>query len=186
MKDRVLTAVIGVCVLSAGLGTPAVAQMTAPAAQRVPPVAPPPGGGMRRGGLMRADANGDGVVTREELIADADRRFTALDTDGDGAVSRDEMQAARSARRMRRDDDRRAVPAAGAPQSGDGARRGETRAPMTREAMRDRALRMFDRADANHDGRVDAQKIRAMRLMTRARMSGDGGGRAAPADDEQQ
>lgn len=168
MKNRGLAALVGASVLGAGLGTPAAAQTAAPAAQRADPAAPLPGGGMRRGGLMRADANGDGVVTREEVIADADRRFTALDTDRDGTVSGDEMQAARSARRMRRGDVRRADPAAGAAPIGDAAKRGDTRAPMTREAMRDRALRMFDRADANHDGRVDAQEIQAMRLLMRA------------------
>lgn len=186
MKDRVLAAVIGACVFGAGLGTPAVAQTAAPVAQPADTDAPVPGGGMRRGGLMRADANGDGVVTREEVIADADRRFAALDTDRNGTVSRDEMQAARSARRMRRDDERSADPAARAAPTGEAARRGDTRAPMTREAMRDRALRRFDRVDANHDGRVDAQEMGAMRLLMRARMSGADGQRSAPAPDEQQ
>ena len=51
--------------------------------------APPPlrGGGM----MMRADANGDGTISRDEAIAQATDRFDRLDLDHDGKLTRDEL-----------------------------------------------------------------------------------------------
>lgn len=51
---------------------------------------------------------------------------------------------------------------------------------MTREQFRERALRMFDRADTNQDGRVDQQEREAMRLMMRARRIGPDGDLRGP------
>lgn len=135
---------------------------------------------------MRADANHDGIVTREEVIADADRRFAAMDTDGDGKLSREEMRAARQARRAGGGAEGRLDRIRPASPTGEPHRRGGARPPLTQQAFRDRALNMFDRADANHDGRVDAQEMQAMRLLMRARMSGGGHGEGAPPSDEQQ
>ncbi len=61
--------------------------------------APPSGGGMRGGMLMRADANGDGIVSRAEAMAAAAAQFDRVDADRDGNVTRDEMRAAREAMR---------------------------------------------------------------------------------------
>jgi hypothetical protein len=44
-------------------------------------------------GLMRYDANGDGVVDRSEWNAGQEARFKQLDTDGDGKLSQDELFA---------------------------------------------------------------------------------------------
>jgi hypothetical protein len=196
MNRFVLAALLGATALTAGAGVPAIAQTTPPAATRDAPPEPR-GGGMRGGWLMRADANGDGVVTRDEVIADADRRFTARDSDRDGKVSRDEQRAAR--------DTRRGPPSPGAdgmvpppppPGAADAPSPSDARGddhprramrPQTRDQARERALRMFDRADANHDGRVDAQEIEAMRLLMRARFagSGDGDRRGSLPGDEQ-
>ena len=196
MNRFVLAALLGATALTAGAGVPAVAQTTPPAATRDAPPEPR-GGGMRGGWLMRADANGDGIVTRDEVTADADRRFAARDSDRDGKVSRDEQRAARDARRE--------PPAPGAtgtvptpppPGTADAPplpdARGDDRPrramrPQTREQARERALRMFDRADGNRDGRVDAQEIEAMRLPMRARFAepDDGDRRSPPRGDEQ-
>ena len=64
-------------------------------AQTPPEGAPtPPSGGLRSGGLMmRADADGDGVLTRAEAIAEAGARFDRLDANHDGRLTRDEMCA---------------------------------------------------------------------------------------------
>jgi hypothetical protein len=138
---------------------------------------------MRGGWLMRADANGDGIVMRDEMIADADRRFAARDSDRDGKVSRDEQRAAGDARRGLSPPG--ALPSPPPPGMTDAPpppdARGEDHSrramrPQTREQARDRALRMFDLADTNHDGRVDAQEIEAMRLLMRARFAGSGDG----------
>lgn len=190
MNNHVLAAMLGATALIAGAGVPAVAQTVSPfasARDTLPPPAP------MRGGLMRADADGDGVVTRAEAIADADRRFAALDTDGDGKISRDERQAARDARR--------GPPPAGAngtippsPPEADRAapppramRPHRNMRPQTRDEARDRALRLFDRADTNHDGRVDQQDMDAMRLLMRARVAGaDGDDRRGPRPEDEQ
>jgi hypothetical protein len=50
-------------------------------------------GGGFGGGFARADANGDGIVTRDEVEAQTRERFQRLDADGDGEVTRDEMRA---------------------------------------------------------------------------------------------
>lgn len=44
-------------------------------------------------GVMRYDANGDGVVDRDEWNAGQEARFNQLDTDHDGKLSQDELFA---------------------------------------------------------------------------------------------
>ena len=44
--------------------------------------------------MFRWEQDGDGIVTREEATAEADRRFAALDTNRDGNISPDELKAA--------------------------------------------------------------------------------------------
>ena len=127
MKRLILAAALA----GTALAGPTLAQTAAPAA----PTAKP----------MRADANGDGVVTRAEAAAAADARFTALDRNRDGKLSADEMPG----RRWKRDDST-PRPDAGRPD-------------ITREAFRARALERFDRMDANRDGRVDKSEREAMR-----------------------
>lgn len=194
MNRFVLAALLGATALTAGAGLPAVAQTTPTTAARDTP--PEPRGGMRGGWLMRADANDDGIITREEVIAEADRRFAALDGNRDGKISRDERRAAREARRETRPSgavgtvpppppEPDSAPPPSAARGDDGQHRAMR--PQTREEARERAVRMFDRADTNHDGRVDQQEIDAMRLLMRARFAGssDGDRRGPPPGDEQ-
>ena len=54
-------------------------------AQDGPP--PPRGGGM----MVHADSNGDGVVTREEALAQAAQRFERMDLNHDGKLTADEL-----------------------------------------------------------------------------------------------
>lgn len=49
-----------------------------------------------------ADANGDGAVTRDEILAFMAARQKAVDTDGDGFVTKEEMQAAMAERMKER------------------------------------------------------------------------------------
>ncbi|MBW6526989.1 hypothetical protein KZ813_09090 [Sphingomonas sp. RHCKR7] len=162
--------------------------------------APAPGAMRPRDPLGAADADRDGVVTREEAAAEADRRFAAMDADGDGKIDRDERRAFRPPHPPRGDmapppgedgpppppppgGDVPPPPPPGAERDrGDRGERRHRREPreITRAQFRERALRMFDRADANHDGRVDQQEREAMRLMMRARRIGPDGDLRGP------
>ena len=54
---------------------------------------PFPGGGEHHG-MMNADTNNDGVVSRAEYDAQSAAMFQRLDADGNGAISAAELQAA--------------------------------------------------------------------------------------------
>lgn len=200
MKTLLSAAVLGAAALASA--APLLAQ-DLPAARAD---APPPRPMEPRDPLVAADADRDGVVTREEAAAEADRRFAAMDTNGNGKIDRDERRAFRPPHHPRGDmapppgedgpppppppgvDAPPPPPPPGAER--DGGRRGwdergdrhHRRAPreMTREQFPERALQMFDRADTNHDGRVDQQEREAMRLMMRARRIGPDGDLRGP------
>ena len=56
--------------------------------------------GDRKGGMKRADTDGDGRISKAEAQANAPRlfeRFDAIDANRDGFVTREEMKAARKA-----------------------------------------------------------------------------------------
>lgn len=90
----------------------------------------PPEDSHGRGGLfMRADANNDGVVTRQEWDAFRAAEFARLDANRDGELSRDEMRAGRHWGGR----------GGGGP---DGGRRFD-----------------FARIDANHDGVISQQEL---------------------------
>lgn len=116
----------------------------------------------RRDPLARADANGDGIVTREEMLADVDARFAKLDANKDGKVTPDERKAyaeGSRGRMMGRTD-----------ANGDGS--------VTLDEQRAQAIKRFDRIDTNHDGKIDqAERDAVMQRM----MSMRNGGRPAPA-----
>lgn len=89
------------------------------------------------------DADGDGLVTREELAAARSERFSAMDADGDGAVTAEELVQFRMLRRAQRRIERM-------DQNGDGVLQ-ETELRM--------GARMFDRFDLNADGAVSRAEI---------------------------
>lgn len=128
------------------------------AAQQAPAPAPQD----RMGGgnpLKLADANGDGAVTKAEMLADADARFARLDANKDGKISKDERPgdgAGRGGRMMTRIDT-----------DGDGA--------ISLEEQRAQATRRFERVDANKDGTLDQAERDAARDKMRARMERRGG-----------
>lgn len=176
-------------VTAAALGAAALGSLGAIGAQAQDAArpAPPPRGGP----LMQADADDDGIVTRDEVIANADRRFAEQDANHDGKLTEDERRAFREQRWGAR-----RAPPPGAdgtqpPPGADGALpppmpgearhgRHHGRGTETQAQFRDRALRMFDRIDANHDGRIDPQERDAAMLMMRARRIGPNGDRDTP------
>ncbi|KQN28413.1 hypothetical protein ASF00_11250 [Sphingomonas sp. Leaf34] len=109
---------------------------------------------------IRQDANRDGVGTRAEAIAQADARFAQMDTDRDGRVTAGEMRAYRAARHDRMVASGRDVPIpppGGSKHDGMGRRMDPNGdGSVTREEFEARALKRFDRIDANHDGVIDA------------------------------
>lgn len=101
-------------------------------------------------GMMRADANRDGVITREEARAEAERMFAERDVNHDGKLTAEEMRPPHDARRGD-------APRAGKAQHR--AKRDISLAQFERKAMR-----RFDRIDANKDGRVAKAEIKQHRL----------------------
>ena len=60
------------------------------------------GGGEGRGMMERADTNGDGAISHEEITTPALARFDASDANGDGTLTTEERRAQRGERRGRR------------------------------------------------------------------------------------
>lgn len=118
--------------------------------------------------LARADANGDGVVTRDEMLADVDARFAQLDANKDGKITGDERKAVAGGRMGGRMMGR-------ADADGDGA--------ITLDEQRAQANKRFDRIDTNHDGKIDqAERDAVMKMMMSMRDRGDDTPPQSPAD----
>jgi len=102
----------------------------------------------------------DRVSTRAEAIAQADARFAQMDTDHDGRITAGEMRAYREALHDRMVASGRDVPVpppGGRKHDGMGRRMDPNGdGSVTREEFEARALKRFDRMDANHDGTIDA------------------------------
>lgn len=127
-------------------------------------------GGRGPGGFDIAtfDADGDGIVTEDEVAAEAEARFAAADTDGNGGLSAEEMVAAREAARLEQMTARSEAAVERMDDDGDGllqAAEIEARAP--------RLAPLFDRLDADGDGGISQAEVDA----ARAQMGPDGGGR---------
>jgi Ca2+-binding EF-hand superfamily protein len=124
----------------AGIATPALAQ---------------------RGGddwFAGADTNADGFVTRTEFLAYRDAQFTKLDRNRDGVISPADFP--RLAKRKPEALDRLMEALGGADSNGDGA--------ISRSELAQSPPMMFDRADADHDGRVTKAEYDAARARMRA------------------
>ena len=174
MRTWLLAAALG----SGICGVPVLAQTTpAPAPEEH-------GGGMGRG-MMRADTNGDGVVTRDEYLAQVDQRFDRMDANHDGSLS-DGERPMRGRGRMR---DANGIAPPSPPPSRPAADSAspqpmtvdDLRPPQTRDAYRAAALRRFDRMDANHDGRIDQAEMASMMETMRARRGAMGDAPPPPA-----
>lgn len=152
----------------------------------------PPRGGPG-GMMMRADTNGDGIVSRAEYQAQIDARFARRDADGNGRIDQGEDRRGPMARadgppRPPAVDNGAPVagvtpppPAAGSPPPPPPAAANPpppaSEVGMTRDQVRARAMERFDRLDANRDGRLDPAEMQAAMPPRGAR----GGRPPAPA-----
>lgn len=106
-----------------------------------------------------ADANGDGLVTRDEFMSARAERFAKLDRNGDGFIDRADAgeQAAerpRPAKRMR-------GMMARMDADGDGK--------VSQSEFVDAGAKMFDRADTDHSSSLDKTEIEAAKNKLRER-----------------
>jgi hypothetical protein len=134
----------------------------------------------RGGPMARADADGDGVITRAEFIEARLAPLRRLDADGDGTITRAEADAARAAAPERAND--RPPPRPGRGEGRRGERRGPPgergldRLPVTLAEAEARAAEGFARFDLDNDGRVTAAEMdEARSRMWAARAGGFGG-----------
>jgi hypothetical protein len=116
----------------------------------------------------KGDANGDGVMTRDEAMAQADARFDRMDANKDGKLTPDEMRPRRPM----------GEPGATPPPSADGA----TPPPPPPSGAGGRGERMFARLDTNGDGAIDRAEFRAQAAQRFDRMDTNKDGKIDAAE----
>ncbi|HEX8302241.1 ca2+ sensor protein [Sphingomonas sp.] len=168
MNKMLISALLGATLLAGG--TVAAQNQTQPQDARPR---------MMRDGMMPADTNQDGIVTRDETAAAVAARFAAVDANKDGKITMDERRAMRGpmgrgmGRRMR-----------GGPDGMQGGGPGMKHGPdangdgaVTLDEQRAVALRRFDFIDRNGDRRIDQAERQLVREMFREMAGGRGRGR---------
>lgn len=150
------TAVLAQAVATPDDGAPTAPEATAPAAPDAPATADGPAGLGRLGVLLAADADGDGVVTREEIEARQARRFADADADGNGGLDAAELLALEDAQREEARAAQAASRVAQIDDNGDGLLQAEEI-----EARTPRIAPLFDRLDADGDGGLSAAELAA-------------------------
>ncbi|GLS39273.1 hypothetical protein GCM10010869_48700 [Mesorhizobium tianshanense] len=108
--------------------------------------------------LQRVDVNGDGAISKDEMLAARERLFTKLDRNGDGVIDEKEIEGARDAIMDRAD--------AAQARLGTRWRRmdGNGDGKVSEDEFRNR-MPLFDLADRNGDGALSADEIAAVRKL---------------------
>jgi Ca2+-binding EF-hand superfamily protein len=106
-----------------------------------------------------ADENGDGVVSRAEYADARSKLFARLDRNGDGYLDNADVPS-RLAARFSGQGNRLAQAKALLDKDGDGR--------ISRDEFVNGSGLLFDRADTNHDGVVDAGELQALRAAVAA------------------
>jgi len=109
--------------------------------------------------LQNADENGDGRIARAEYVDSRRKLFERLDRNGDGYLSADDAPRRLAARRG--DSGRLGQAVAILDKNGDGR--------ISRDEFVNGPSLIFERADANHDGVIDAQELARFRAAAAAR-----------------
>lgn len=107
-----------------------------------------------RPGFAKLDSDGDGVVSRDEFLAQHQSRFAKVDTDGDGIISDEEKAAVKETRKAKR----------------------EERRAKLRERHAQAQEKMLEEFDANGDGILDASERETVALNRFERMDKNGDG----------
>ncbi len=171
MRKKLIVAALTATLMGGGAALAAAATATAQTQDM-----PPPGPG---GPLLRADADKDGVVTRDEVLADVAARFARLDADKDGKISKEERQAMKG---MRGGRGMRGPGGEGREGRGMG-RRGDANGDgvISLDEQKAQALKMFAFVDRNSDGKVDqAEREQMHEVMMAMRGPGPRGHRGPP------
>jgi Ca2+-binding EF-hand superfamily protein len=182
MNRKIIAALLGASLLAGGAYA---AQQSQPQAPQAP-----------RGPMMHADANNDGIVTREEVLAQVEARFAKQDANKDGQVSADERRAARPHRGRGMNDRRLDATNRFAPilerfdADKDGklsdAERATARTTLSAEKgtkgnREERRAKMLERFDADKDGKLSDAERNTAREARRGMHGGGhhrfGGGR---------
>ncbi len=134
-------------------------------------------------GLIDADTNGDGILSRMEFLAQAALRFDRMDINKDGALSADELRAGNRGRRggaaLSPGDPRGAGPAGPPAGRAEAAARGGARAADDGPG---RGAAMFARLDANGDGKLARDEVQQMPGDRFDRLDTDHDGYLMPAE----
>ena len=140
MRKILIAGAAGAALIVAGVAVAETAGTPAPGAA--------PAGGPHRM-LQEADTNRDGAVSRAEFNAGVQARFARLDTNRDGSLTREEMRAGRPDRGPGHEG-RRGGGHRNADANNDGV--------IMREEFLAGPSAMFERLDANRDGRLTQEE----------------------------
>lgn len=146
-KTIIISTLAGSAVLLTGLV--AVAQDGGPSLR---------GEGMNRM-LENVDTNKDGMIDKAEVDAKKASKFGEIDTNGDGVITGADIMAHREAERKKRMAERIT---ARLDTNGDGT--------ISEAEFLAAPDRMFDRADRNNDGVVDAEELEKAKKKMKKRM----------------